>query len=389
MTAMPAATSPLTGSIPREVLIIVTRRIGDVLLATPLIRSLKAAWPDTAIDALVFAGTEDIIAANPDVRRILTIAERPGLLRHLGFTLRLARRYDLALSLVPGDRPTFYAFVAGRRRLGLLLDTRKERWKRPLLNRWIPFDGLNTHTVRMHLALARALGVSLHGAPIATWRNEDEDRVNTLLGANHQSIAVLHTYPKFNYKMWHRDGWIEVASWLAMRGHRIVLSGGKDAAELTYVAELARDMPSGTINAAGQLWLSASACLVNRARVYIGPDTALTHLAAALGVPTVALFGPSDPVKWGPWPRDHVPDANPWQRCGSQRIGNVTLLQGVQPCVPCRLEGCERHTASFSDCLQQLPVARVIAAVDRALESTHTIAGRLAADPALRVLRQH
>jgi heptosyltransferase III len=63
-------------------------------------------------------------------------------------------------------------------------------------------------------------------------------------------------------------------------------------------------------------------------------------------------------------------------------------LQGVQPCVPCRLEGCERHIASFSDCLQQLPVARVIAAVDEALESMHTTAGRSTADPAPRVLRQ-
>jgi heptosyltransferase-3 len=391
MTSIPAAASrsmPMAGS-PRDVLIIVTRRIGDVLLATPLIRSLKAAWPDTAIDALVFAGTEDIIAANPDLRRILTIPERPGLLRHLAFALRLARRYDLALSLVPGDRPTFYAFVAGRQRLGLLLDTRKERWKRPFLNGWVPFDGLDTHTVRMHLALARVLGVTLHSDPIVTWRNENEDQVDALLGADNPSIAVLHTYPKFNYKMWQREGWIELASWLAERGHRIVLSGGKDAAEREYVADLARDMPPGTINAAGQLTLGASACLVHRARLYVGPDTALTHVAAALGVPTIALFGPSDPVKWGPWPRDHVPDANPWRRYGSQRVGHVTLLQGVQPCVPCRIEGCERHIASFSDCLQKLPVAKVIAAIEKAvLESTPATAGQPAADPAPRILRQ-
>src|SRR4029079_3264631 len=134
---------------------------------------LKRSWPDTAIDALVFDGTQDILAANPDVRKILTIPERPGVLRHLAFIARLARRYDLALSLVPGDRPTFYAFTAGRRRAGLLLETRKERWKRPLLNHWIPFDGLNMHTVRMHLALASALGVTLHGDPVVNWSGDD------------------------------------------------------------------------------------------------------------------------------------------------------------------------------------------------------------------------
>lgn len=371
MTAPPSSVmSPaLMATPPRDVLIVVTRRIGDVLLATPLIRSLKQSWPDTAIDALVFDGTQDILAANPDVRKILTIPERPGMLRHLAFIARLARRHDLALSLVPGDRPTFYAFAAGRRRAGLLLATRKERWKRPLLNHWIPFDGLNTHTVRMHLALAQALDVAPHGDPIVTWRNEDDAQVKRLLGADRRPYSVLHTYPKFNYKMWRRDGWIEIASWLAAQGHRIVLSGGKDPAEFEYVANLARDMPPGTINAAGRLTLSASACLVNRARLYVGPDTALTHVAAALGVPTIALYGPSDPVKWGPWPRHHVPDANPWRRYGSQRAGNVTLLQGVPPCVPCLVEGCGRNIASFSDCLQQLPAARVIAAIGDALDS--------------------
>jgi heptosyltransferase-3 len=370
MTAMPSTAPLLTGTQvpPRSVLIIVTRRIGDVLLATPLIRSLRQSWPDTAIDALAFDGTQDVIAANPDVRRILAIPERPRLLRHLAFALRLARRYDLALSLVPGDRPTFYAFVAGRRRAGLLLDTRKERWKRPFLNHWIPFDGLNTHTVRMHLALARLLGVGIHSDPIVTWRDEDDEQVTKLLGSDRRPFVVLHTYPKFNYKMWRRDGWLEVASWLAARGHRIVLSGGAAGAELQHVADLARDMPPGTINAAGRLALGASACLVSRARLYVGPDTALTHVAAALGVPTIALFGPSDPVKWGPWPRNHAPDTNPWRRYGSQRVGNVTLLQGAPPCAPCLLEGCERNIASFSDCLQQLPAARVIAAMEAVLD---------------------
>src|SRR5262245_18250871 len=87
---------------PRSILVVVTRRIGDVLLATPLIRSLKRAWPDAAVDALVFEGTEDAIAANPDVRRVLAIPQRPGLLRHLSLVLGMLRRYDVALSLVPG-----------------------------------------------------------------------------------------------------------------------------------------------------------------------------------------------------------------------------------------------------------------------------------------------
>lgn len=348
---------------PREVLVIVTRRIGDVLLGTPLMRSVKQAWPEAALDVLVFEGTEGVIAANTDVRRIVTVPQRPYFVRHLALLAGLWRRYDMALSLVPGDRPTFYAFVAGKWRAGLLLDSRSERWKRALLQRWVAFDNLNTHTVMAHLALASAIGITPRHEVIVSWRHEDALHVERLLGPNPAPIAVLHTYPKFNYKMWRLEGWVELAHWLIARGFRIVLSGGSDAAELAFVAALAGRMPDGVLNLTGRLSLSASACLLSRARLYIGPDTAMTHAAAALGVPTVALYGPSNPVKWGPWPRGHARNGSPWRRCGSQRVGNVWLLQGVEPCVPCLLEGCERNIASFSDCLQQLPASKVIAAV--------------------------
>lgn len=358
------------GRPPRNALVVVTRRIGDVLLATPLIRSIKRAWPAAAVDVLVFEGTDGVIAANPDIRNIIIVPQRPAFALHLLLLARLWRRYDIALSLVPGDRPTFYAFIAGRWRAGLLLDTPKERWKRSFLHRWVPFDDLNTHTVLMHLSLADAIGIARSRDIVATWPSEDEKQLDTLLGPDRsQPLAVLHTYPKFNYKMWHQQGWIEVARWLAARGWRLVLSGGGDAAELAYVAALARLMPPATLNLAGKLSLTGAACLLSRARLYVGPDTALTHMAAALGVPTIALYGPSNPAKWGPWPRGHAPDTNPWRLCGSQRAGNVVLVQGTESCVPCRLEGCGRNIESFSDCLQNLPAIRVIAAAETLLGS--------------------
>jgi heptosyltransferase-3 len=349
---------------PGTVLVVATQRIGDVLLATPLIRSIKRAWPRAAVDALVFEGTEGAIAANPDIRRVLAIPLRPGKLAHLRFIWRLLRRYDVALSVLAGMRPTTYAFLAGRWRAGFHLPTRKGPWKRHLLNEWVLFDNWNTHTVPMNLALADVIGAPRSGEVVASWSAQEEQRASQVLGGDAgNSLAVLHTYPKYNYKMWHRDGWTEVARWLSERGFRLALTGSGDAEEVAYVDDLARAMPGGTINAAGKLTLGASACLVSRARIYVGPDTAMTHIAAALGTPTVALYGPTNPVKWGPWPHGHAPDANPWRRCGSQRIGNVVLLQGPGACVPCHLSGCDRHIGSYSDCLQQLPPARVIAAL--------------------------
>jgi heptosyltransferase-3 len=246
-------------------------------------------------------------------------------------------------------------------------DQSKHRWKTWLLNRWIPFDNLNTHTVLMHLALADTVDIPRSHEVVAAW--SDADRVQLereLPSAPAAPYAVLHTFPKFNYKMWRREAWVGVANWLRTQGLRVVLTGGDGAPEIDFVAAIARDIPD-SINLAGKLTLSQMACLLASARAYVGPDTAVTHVAAALGAPVVALYGPTDPVKWGPWPAHYARDANPWRRLGAQRVNNVTLIQGQMPCAPCLLEGCDRNIASFSDCLQQLPAQEVIAALANTL----------------------
>ena len=103
-----------------RILVVALRRLGDVLLTTPLIRSLKRAWPDAAIDVLVFAGTEGILAGNPDIASVITMAERPAAGESLALMRRLWRRYDLALSTQSGDRPTLFAWGSGRRSVGFV-----------------------------------------------------------------------------------------------------------------------------------------------------------------------------------------------------------------------------------------------------------------------------
>ena len=353
---------------PQSVLIVVTRRLGDVLLATPLVRSVKRAWPEAAVDALVFEGTQGALNGNPDLRRVLTVPERPGRRAHLRFLLGLARRYDLALSTQHGDRATLYAWIAGRSRAGLLDNA--PGWKRALLQHAVPFDDRDTHTVRMNLALAAAVGIPAQGEVVAAWTPDEERAAARLIGKDDgRPFAVLHPYPKFHYKMWRQEAWIELGRRLTDLDYRIAVTGGRDDEELPYNGRIVRAMPGDSIDAAGTLTFGASACLVSRARVFIGPDTALTHVAAALGVPTVALYGPTNCVKWGPWPRGHAAGSNPWRRLGSQRRGNVLLLQGPGACVPCSLEGCDRHVGSFSDCLQAVSVDQVMEAIGSLLGS--------------------
>ena len=119
----------------------------------------------------------------------------------------------------------------------------------------------------------------------------------------------------------------------------------------------------------GCLSLNQLAFLLSDSKIYIGPDTVVTHMAAALGVPTVALFGPSNPVKWGPWPKAWNL-TNPFIPIGSQQRNNVCLIQGTGACVPCFKEGCDSHINSRSQCLENLAAEQVITAV-RLVTGTH------------------
>jgi heptosyltransferase-3 len=166
----------------------------------------------------------------------------------------------------------------------------------------------------------------------------------------------------FTYKRWTTEGWRKLAAALRERGLGTVVSGA--ASDRAYLDEVWRD--NDVVRLDGKLGWPELSALVGAARAYIGPDTAVTHLAAASGVPTVALYGPTDPRLWGPWPRGGLD--RPWAAAGTiQQRGNVWLVQNPLPCLPCQLEGCERRLDSYSQCLDELSVSQVVAALDRAL----------------------
>jgi heptosyltransferase III len=342
-------------SAPR-VLVVALRRLGDVLLTTPLIRSVKRAYPQASIDALVFAGTEGILSGNPDLAGIVTIPQRPGLRKTLALMRRIARRYDLALSTQTGDRPTALAFIAGRQSAGVLEATGLvAAVKRLGLGRSFATDP-DRHRVLDILRLADVLGIAAHAeivCPTGAVRP-------TLTPA--QPYAVVHAAPMFTYKRWTHDGWRKLAPALRERGLGTVITGAMT--DRNYLDDIWRD--SDVVRLDGKLEWPELSAVIERARVYIGPDTAITHLAAATGTPTVALYGPSNPQLWGPWPVGGLDQ--PWAAAGTiQRRGNVWLVQNPLPCLPCQLEGCERRLDSHSQCLDELSVGQVVSAVDQAL----------------------
>ena len=361
---------------PGRILVVVTRRIGDVLLTVPLVRSLKSAWPSARIGMLVFRGTEGVLAGNPDLDDVIVVPASQPALETLRLARRLWRRYDLAISTSPSDRPTLYAWLAGRRRIGVMASGAKHAWKRALLHATVPFDDLDTHTVVLNLWLADLLGLPRRFDVPMGRAEEDEHRVEGLFpGFRKSRFAVLHLFPKFAYKMWDPVQWRELAAWLKAKGIAVVLSGSSDPQELLYVNEFADLLGRHAedlhpLNLAGKLSFSQLALLLEGATLYVGPDTVTTHLAAAVGVPTVALFGPSNPVKWGPWPKGCDADPSPYRFRGTQFAGNVELVQGAGHCVPCLQKGCARHEGSESVCLQMLAAGTVIEAAEKLLAGT-------------------
>jgi heptosyltransferase-3 len=358
-----------------RILVIALRRLGDVLFATSLTASLRRAFGDAVIDVLVFDGTEEILAGNADIDRVVTMPQRPGAWQTLALALRLAKRYDLAISTQSGDRPTLFALTAGRRHVGPVDGGLRGALRRRALWRSVePRPG--SHRLDDMLRLADAIGIARVGHLVCPGgvtaadgkrasRAPDGGETPPLREAREGDYAVIHAAPMFQYKRWTVEGWRAVATALLARGLKVVATGGPGAEERAFLDHVWGPLPHVDRHDGQFSWPQLSRLLAG-ARLFVGPDTSVTHLAAATGCPTIALFGPTDPRQWGPVPAGGLDPM--WDAAGSiQRRKNVWLVQHPLPCLPCQKEGCERHLASFSKCLDDLPPARVLEAANAAL----------------------
>jgi len=347
---------------PRRVLVVTLRFLGDALLSTPLVRSLKQRWPDSAIDVLVFAGTEGVFEGNTDVAQVLAVAESASAGATLCQAMSLWRRYDLAVIAQTGTRPFLFGWAAGRQRIGLVSpEVGKSWWKRALLDRHAVFDG-GAARVLENQRIAALLGLDVAPIVVPPSAGWGASEVSRALGFDPTAnrYAVVHPSPRWRYKQWTAEGWRDLIRFLAEQGLRVVITGGPGATERAYLDTVLNGVVGNTIVRVDGRWsLAQTADVLRGAALYVGPDTATTHLAAACGTPTVAIYGPTDPAIWGPWPAH---DGSPYaQVAEQQRRGNVLLMQNPDlACVPCQLEGCDRHRESHSECLDRLPAERVI-----------------------------
>ncbi|MDQ6986412.1 MAG: glycosyltransferase family 9 protein [Mariprofundaceae bacterium] len=333
---------------------IVCRYLGDVLLATPLARSLSQAG--YSVDWLVAPGTATILEGQNYAQRVFIADQHSAWHRQLALGMRLLRKYDMAFALPSTDRAMLFALAASKSTHALIdADRSQDTWKRRIIGTWLDYTP-GRHMVSLACELAEAAHLPSCRSVTTDWTEDDAHVVFSALAWN-EGTDYLHIHPfaRWPYKWWRRDAWRSLIATATEQGLRVVITGSP--AEAEQAAALADGFANDAVRVlAGKLNWQQLACLSHHAQAYVGLDTANTHLAAATGTPVIALFGPTDPRIWGPWPNEFS-GHSPWQASsasGIQQQGNISLLQGQQDCVPCQLEGCDRHPDSTSECLQEM-----------------------------------
>jgi heptosyltransferase-3 len=348
-----------------RILVIATRQIGDVLLTTPLVRAARERWPQARIDVLGLAGTLGMLAGNADIAELIAMPQRQKPAELLRFARGLWRRYDLALVSQPGDRAHLLGFVAAPVRSGLLPAGHGSNWwKRRLLRHAVVADGDlgGVHVVLEKLAL---LDPWMADGPASTAvvPPAPAPLPGDLAAALQPGHVVVHAPSMWSYKQWPPAHWEALVRGLLDDGRQVVLTGSAGPRDQDCIAPLrALGAAPQLLDSSGRLDFRQLATLLRGCALYVGPDTSVSHLAAACGAPTLAVFGPTNPQRWAPWPAS-AGRAAPvtWLRAAPrQQAGNVTLLQADLPCVPCGRAGCEDHHHSRADCLQRIAPAQVL-----------------------------
>lgn len=329
-----------------------------------------------------------MLVGNPDINEVIESPEHPRWPEYQALIKRVFRKYDLAIVTQPSDRAHIYGLLAAPQRVGIVPTSQSHNWWKKLLSlHTVELDYWNQHVVIERLRLLdefdpeidqesqvrQPLQVSVT-PPAAEPLPQD---LIDFVGAG--PTVVIHATPMWKFKRWPIHHWAELISALVAGGKRVILTGSSSQQDRDLNAQILagvrQDSPATSLprvrDCAGQLTLGQTTALLKLAQLYIGVDTSITHLAAACGTQTIALFGATAPPNFGPWPKAVEVSSDlksVWALRGeghangvrTQAAGNVRIIQGPGGCVPCRKAGCLDKFESHSDCLDQLSARAVM-----------------------------
>ena len=352
-----------------KILIIATRQIGDTLITTPLIEKTHSIWPKAKIDFLGFNQAVDILKGNPYLNEVIGTSKKPSKEEYLQLLQKIFFQYDLAIITQPSDRAYLYGLIAAPNRVGVCHPGKEDHgWKKWITLHQVPIDYFSQHVVVEKLKLLDPFLPSKELSKTIRITPPDFDSLPLELQDLSKQYVVVHPSPLNAYKCWPITSWVKLIDYFIQHNLVVVISGGPDKNDQQLVQSILEKLsPSSEqmiINMAGKLRFSELAQVLHHAFAYVGVDTAITHLAASCQTPTIALFGPTPPTNFGPWPNGTSLLQPYLLKASKQTVGNVTILQGPGNCVPCRKAGCDDQANSRSRCLEELHPDSVISAFE-------------------------
>ena len=343
---------------PRNVLIIQTAFIGDVILTLPLVQSLRKSFKDLNVSFLAIPSAAGALLNHPDINEVL-LYDKKGAEKDLRSAIRLVgkmrdRHFDAAIVPHRSLRSAALArFAKIPVRIGFSTSAGKF-----LFTRVIDYKG-EEHETKRNLNLLAGLDVEIPGVELPRVYPSDADNKwagEMIDGFSEEPLVAVAPGSVWNTKRWPMDHYKQLVSMLATEGINVLLLGSKEDVQLS--GEVAKGLGNQVINLAGRATLLQSAALMQRCRVVVSNDSAPMHLSVAVGTPVVAVFGATVPAfGFGP--------------LGPQDV--VVETQGLA-CRPCSIHGGETCPIKTFVCMNTISSSAVYEKVISIITGVRTYA---------------
>lgn len=348
--AQPLAPARWDWSDVRKVLVVRLRSIGDTVLATPSLFALKRFLPNAQVDILVEDWVAPVLDNHPHVDNVITL-ERGGFMTRARVARELrAANYDVVYNLHGGTTATFLTRATGaRHRVGFKSYQYGQLHNHACPSPLLIWQQQKTHSVEQQLALLGWTGVPVTDRPRTSLGISPSaaDKVNRLIseaGLRGPNIALIHPAAAFATKQWATQNFARIVEHLAERGFTSVAIAAPN--EQALLEQLRSETSTKIVTFA--LSLPEVTALASRSQLFVGNDSGIAHIAAAVGTPSVVVFGSSNIAHWRPW-----------------NSAPAEVVFEEMPCQPCHGYFCEQFAQP--ECILRVPVGRVTAAIDRLL----------------------
>lgn len=335
----------------RKILLVRLRSIGDTVLATPSAFALKRFLPDAQVDILVEDWVAPLLYSHPHLDHVIALERGRMMARARVARLLRSANYDVVYNLHGGTTATFFTRATGaRHRVGFetyqyaALHSHKAPSPQSL------WGQQKAHSVEQQLALLGWTGVPVTDRPRTSLGVDPEasESINRRLATarlDDRKIALIHPAAAFATKQWAAENFARVAEFVAEQGFAPVAIVGPN--ERAVLENLLKEL-SIPIVSFDDLSLPEVTALAARSQLFVGNDSGIAHIAAAVGTPSVVIFGSSNIAHWRPWNR-----------------APAEVVFEEMPCQPCHGYFCEKFARP--ECILRVPVPRVIAAIERLL----------------------